>query len=194
MNYPSLDVLVRMGEKIKRTYPNQSEIDAILEAEICEIIKDNNNPVTVRNKINDALSILKSLGLPRGQQNDRSALTLLALIDIKPTDSWADAQAPLIGVTPIMDYIKSHYEFEYAPNTRETIRRQTLHQFVDAGIVLTNPDRPDRPINSPKWCYQITAETLSLIRSFGTKQWKNNLKKYNWTLGMRWLKSAEMLV
>ena len=195
MNYPSLDVLERMGEKIKRNYPNQSEIDAILEAEICEIIKDNNNPVTVRNKINEALSILKSLGLPRGQQNDRSALTLLALINIKPADNWADAQEPLMGVTPIMSYIKSHYEIEYAPNTRETIRRQTLHQFVDAGIALMNPDQPNRAINSPKWCYQITVETLSLIRSYGTNKWTENLKKYKKgqsTLAEKYAKAREM--
>ena len=33
-------------------------------------------------KIENATSILKLLGLPREQQNDRSALTLLALLDL----------------------------------------------------------------------------------------------------------------
>ncbi len=31
-----------------------------------------------------------------------------------------------------------------------------------------NPDQPNRPINSPKWNYQITAEALAVIQKFGT--------------------------
>lgn len=36
-------------------------------------------------KIRDATEILRVLGLPPEQQNDRSALTLLALLDLGPT-------------------------------------------------------------------------------------------------------------
>jgi BsuBI/PstI restriction endonuclease len=50
--------------------------------------------------------------------------------DLKPDGKWSDTEAPLIGVTPIMEWIGEHYGKVYAPNTRETIRRQTLHQFV----------------------------------------------------------------
>ncbi len=35
-----------------------------------------------------------------------------------------------------------YYGKEYAPNTRETFRRQTMHQFCDAGIVLTASHNP----------------------------------------------------
>jgi poly-gamma-glutamate capsule biosynthesis protein CapA/YwtB (metallophosphatase superfamily) len=31
---------------------------------------------------------------------------------------------------------RQHYGAEYAPNTRETFRRQTMHQFRDAGLAL----------------------------------------------------------
>lgn len=34
-------------------------------------------------KVDEALSILGAFGLPRAQRNERSALTLLALIDLK---------------------------------------------------------------------------------------------------------------
>jgi hypothetical protein len=37
-----------------------------------------------RTRVDDALSILKSLGLPRAQQNERSALCLLALLNLGP--------------------------------------------------------------------------------------------------------------
>jgi len=94
-------------------------------------------------KIEEALRILVEVGMPRGQQNERSALCLLAITDLTPEKSWADAGAPLIGITPIMEFAAAHYmDKPYAPNTRETIRRQTMHQFVRAGIALCNPDDP----------------------------------------------------
>src|SRR5262245_54177136 len=97
--------------------------------------------------IDHAQKILISLGLPRAQQNERSALCLLALLDLRPSRRWMEAQNPLMGITPIMDWIRENYEKAYAPNTRETVRRQTMHQFVEAGIALYNPDKPDRPVN-----------------------------------------------
>lgn len=128
--------------------------------------------------IKAAHQIIISLGLPRTQQNERSALCLLALLNLTPGTAWADAQNPLVGITPIMDWAREHYDKEYAPNTRETIRRQTMHQFCDAGIALYNPDKPDRPVNSPKAVYQIEPKALALLRTFGTPAWHDGLTAY----------------
>ena len=129
-------------------------------------------------RIEDALKILASLGFPRAQQNERSALCLLAILNLTPAKMWAQAQNPLIGITPIMDWAREHYQKDYAPNTRETVRRQTMHQFCDAGIALYNPDRPDRAVNSPKAVYQIESTALALLRSFGTAAWREKLTAY----------------
>jgi len=133
---------------------------------------------TQNDYIEAAQQIIVSLGLPRAQQNERSALCLLALLNLTPGKTWADAQAPLMGITPIMDWAREHYGKEYAPNTRETIRRQSMHQFCDAGVALYNPDKPDRPVNSPKAVYQIEPAALSLIRTFDTPAWHDNLAAY----------------
>ena len=129
-------------------------------------------------KIESAKIILKLLGLPREQQNDRSALTLLALLDLPPGREWADAQNPLLGITPIMDWVRQHYGRTYRPNSRETFRKQTIHQFVQAAIALENPDKPDRATNSPQYVYQIEHNALELLRTFGTSEWEPNLKAY----------------
>lgn len=134
--------------------------------------------MTTGNQLQDAQNIILAFGLPRAQQNERSALCLLALLNLTPGKSWADAQNPLIGITPIMDWARKHYNKDYAPNTRETVRRQTMHQFVDAGIALYNPDEPLRPVNSPKAVYQIEPEAVALLRSFGTDAWHGNLTTY----------------
>src|SRR6202162_5876154 len=124
--------------------------------------------------LDNAEKILLSLGLPRAQQNERSALCLLALLDLRRGRTWAEAESPRVGITPIMDWIRKHYKKKYAPNTRETVRRQTMHQFVEAGIALYNPDKPDRPVNSPSAVYQIRPSALKLVRSFDTEQWHDH--------------------
>ena len=136
-------------------------------------MNDNNNE-----HIKAANQIIISLGLPRAQQNERTALSLLALLNLTPDKPWAKAVNPLVGITPIMDWAREHYGKEYAPNTRETFRRQTMHQFCDAGVALYNPDKPDRPVNSPKAVYQVEPAALKLLRSFGSDQWHDNLTAY----------------
>ncbi len=134
--------------------------------------------MTGQHNIADATRILAALGLPRAQQNERSALCLLALLNLTPEGSWVQAENPLLGITPIMKWVREHYQKQYAPNTRETVRRQTMHQFVAAGIALSNPDEPTRPVNSPKTVYRIEPAVLALLRSFGTRRWQKNLTAY----------------
>jgi hypothetical protein len=125
-----------------------------------------------------ALEVLTELGLPRAQRNERSALTLLALLDLQPEREWKSAAAPLMGITPVMEWMRLHYGKEYKPNTRETVRRQTMHQFVLAGIALYNPDEPARPVNSPAAVYQVSPEALALFRSYGEPEWSRRLITY----------------
>jgi hypothetical protein len=144
--------------------------------------------------IQSARQILQALGLPKAQQNERSALSLLALLDLRPNRKWSQASDPLMGITPIMDWIRDHYDKKYAPNTRETIRRQTMHQFVDAGLALYNPDDPKRPVNSPAVVYQIEPSALKLIRSYGTASWHDKLTSYlskKQTLAARYAKARQ---
>jgi len=48
--------------------------------------------------IEAAQQVIVSLGLPRAQQNERSALCLLALLNLTSDKSWAQAENPLIGI------------------------------------------------------------------------------------------------
>jgi len=132
----------------------------------------------MQKKIEEAIEILKGLKLPKGQINERSALCLLALVDITPDSKWSDAKQRLIGVTPIMEFAKKYYNKIYAPNSRETFRRFTLHQFVEASIVEYNPDDHTRPVNSPKAVYHISKTALEIIQNFGSKNYELKLKKF----------------
>ena len=82
------------------------------------------------------------------------------------------------GITPIIEFIKTSYKKDYAPNTRETIRDEAVKHFVEAGLLLRNPDKPDRPVNSGNTVYQVEPQALSLIRTFGTHAWATQLEDY----------------
>lgn len=180
LRYPSLEILEHLGSLVhKGDFPNQSEIDETLEKEINTMADiDSQNPIIVERKIEEAQTILKALGFPPQQHNERSGLALLALLDLEPSKAWSEAGDPLIGITPMMDFVRKHYGRNYKPNTRETFRRQTVHQFEEAGLIIANPDEPDRPTNSPHFCYQIEPSALSLIQAFSTERWEVKLRAY----------------
>lgn len=50
--------------------------------------------------------------------------------------------------------------------------------FVEAGLLLRNPDDPKRPTNSGKTVYQIEPTALALLRNVGTLNWAPALQKY----------------
>jgi type II restriction enzyme len=143
-------------------------------------------------KLTEAQKILEAFGLPKSQQNERSALILLALCNIKKKDKWQNAQKASMAVVGnkdnpkyegIMRFIAEHYKKQYAENSRETFRRQTLHQFVQAGIVEHNPDNPELPTNSKDNHYRLSDDAIKVIHAFGTKKWKEELKLFREKLG-----------
>jgi hypothetical protein len=135
-------------------------------------------------KIKEAHLILKELGLPPAQQNQMSALTLLALCGIKKRDEWINAKRTSLKVTKgIMIFMAEHYKRTYAPNTRETVRRQVLHQFVQAGIADYNPDNPSLPVNSPNAHYAISSAALEVIKTFSSSKWQSSVSKFKEEIG-----------
>lgn len=119
---------------------------------------------------------------------------LLALLDLTPEKPWNDAAAPLCGITPMMEHMAAHYGKRYAPNTRETVRRQTVHQFVQGALILKNPDQPDRAVNSGKTTYQVHGFALDLLRVYGKQDWALALLRYQLRvegLKERWEKARQ---
>ena len=129
-------------------------------------------------RLHEAIEALEALGFSGRQANEVAAYTLLALLELAPTVPWSAAQSPLLGITPIITRIREHYGVSYAPNTRETIRDEAVKYFVEAGVILRNPDDPSRPTNSGKTVYQTEANALMLLRTFGTLEWSIQLRDY----------------
>jgi len=128
--------------------------------------------------VDEGIEILENLGVPDKQQNERSALTLIALLDLEPSDNWDDSNQVLRGIHDIMVFINSNYGRNYAENTRESIRKHTIHQFEQGGIVVKNPDNPSRPTNSPNTVYKVTDKAFEAITRFNSQNWEEYLENF----------------
>lgn len=130
-------------------------------------------------RVGEARLVLAQLGSPLAQSNERSALVLLCLLDLRAGQPWSGASGETLWQTHVlMQWLRVHYDKDYAPNTRETIRRQTLHQLVDADLVLYNPDDPMRPVNSSANCYQVAPAGLELLRSHDEEGFAERVTAY----------------
>jgi adenine-specific DNA-methyltransferase len=177
--YPSVSQLIALGRKVDSGLPSQDALDRAVKEELFGMSDGQAlDPVQAKRRIEEAQAVLKALGMPTAQHNERSALTLLALLDLKSDTPWANANNPLRGITPMMDFFREHYGKQYVPNTHETVRRATVHQFVEAALAVANPDNPNRPTNSGQTVYQIEASTLDLLRHFGAVDWDDRLRDY----------------
>jgi hypothetical protein len=131
-----------------------------------------------RRRLEEAADFLKQLGFGPRQTNDTASYSLLACLNLRAEKSWRDVSNPLIGITPMIEFIGRHYGQRYAPNTRETIRDEAVKYFVEAGLLLRNPDDPSRPTNSGKTVYQVEPTALELARWYGTLEWPRRLAAY----------------
>lgn len=133
-------------------------------------------------KLDDAKEILKDCGMPVQQQNDISAYTLLTLAEVEPDMEWEQATNSWKRIHDVLEFTSEKYEKSYAENTRETIRKNCMHQFREGAIVEDN----GKATNSPNYRYRITCETLELIQSYNSDAYVERLSAY--------LKEKETLV
>ena len=129
-------------------------------------------------KIDESRDILEKLGLPPAQRNDISCLTLLALSGLSENSAWSRASKPSLTIHQILGFMRDAYGKDYAENTRETVRRQVIHQFEQARLVDRNPDAPDLPTNSPRTHYGLTDEALKVLRSYQSNLWESELHAF----------------
>lgn len=129
-------------------------------------------------KIQEAQDVLKTLGMPKAQQNEMAALTLLTLAQLSEETPWWQAQPISLRIHDILGAIRSRYGRDYAENTRETIRRQVLHQFEQAGLVERNPDDPSLATNSPRTHYALAPATIAAVRAYGSAAWSEAASRF----------------
>lgn len=115
-------------------------------------------------KIEEAKKFLASIGMPKAQQSDPCALSLLAMAGLKPKDEWRMATNEWIRIHDIIAFVNENYGATYAENSRETFRKQAMHRFRTAALIEDN----EKATNSPNYRYRITEETLKVLQAINT--------------------------
>lgn len=138
----------------------------------------NNIDSLIAKKLKEAEEILSALKLPEAQRNERSQRVFLALANIKPVDIWAKANASLLTTHQIMKFIENEYRHKYATNSRESIRKETLHQFEQAGLIERNRDDSKRATNSSKNNYSLNQSILDILYKFPNETWQLKVEKH----------------
>jgi BsuBI/PstI restriction endonuclease domain/BsuBI/PstI restriction endonuclease HTH domain len=165
----------------------------------------NNMPTVIEqnDRVAQTQTLLRQLGLPVKQQNVRTALVLLSMVDLAADRPWATVNQNVLGISESMDWMARHYPdvkkgrndpVRYAPNSRESVRKESVHQLMSAGILEANSDTPDRAINSADYSYRPTELALAALRKAGTAEWPDALATFTEQLGSlreRWAAERE---
>ncbi|HEY1351807.1 MAG TPA: Eco57I restriction-modification methylase domain-containing protein [Ktedonobacteraceae bacterium] len=181
LTYPTRAQLEALGKKISLPFPPQHIVDTVIREELLTTATRDlqpRDPIHVKTRIAEAIGLLKELDLPRGLHNERAALMLLALLQLKPEMPWSQASNALCDTRALMEFLKEHYGKDYRPHPRETGPDQRVHQCWTAGVLVVNPDQAGRPADSPQAIYQIEPGALELLRTFGTPEWETRLRTY----------------
>lgn len=125
-------------------------------------------------KIEETREFLKMMGMPKAQQTDLCCLVILAMAGMKPDMLWDEATNYWIRIHDMIQFVNSQYGANYAENSRETFRKQALHQFRIAALVEDN----GMATNSPNYKYRLTDEALQLLRTFRTPEWQDTLERF----------------
>ncbi len=67
----------------------------------------------IEEKLKETIDLLTKFGMPSAQLNDRTAYCLLALLNMTPEKEWENAENPLVGITPMIEFAKEYYKRAY---------------------------------------------------------------------------------
>ncbi len=136
--------------------------------------------------LNNAKDILRSIGMPKKYYNPRCVMVLCACAEMKANDSkWRKASENYHTTKEMIQFINAEFPNKagldnkgYAPNSRETVRKETLKPWINAGIIET---KPGLATNDKDFSYRFTSRFAALLRTYNTAEWNENLKDYNET-------------
>jgi hypothetical protein len=134
--------------------------------------------------INEALSILASLGIPFENKTEKAlqsmAMCFLAVAGI--SKSWKEAKGLKenrhLKTREIIKYINGNFEENISPGSYDDIRRKHLKLLVLADLILNSANNPGAATNDPTRGYTLRPDFKTLLTNYNTKQWDVKLKLF----------------
>jgi type II restriction enzyme len=147
-------------------------------------IKKSTKSQSIREIIEEALDILKSVGIPLTTKTERGlekmAMSMLAVAGV--TTDWLSAKGAgenrHLKTRDIINFINAHFEENISSGSYDDIRRKDLKLLVLADLIVNSSDNPSAATNDPTRGYALNPDFKRLLISYGTAKWKSNLKKF----------------
>jgi hypothetical protein len=138
--------------------------------------KNQKNPSQVR-KIDEALKIITSLGIPTGdmrpRRKERITLALLATANLKPDTPWIEAAcwegrgSWALTSREMIKFWNEYYGENVSSGSYDDVRRKDLVYLVESNLVQKSAGNPDANTNDPQRRYAMNPDTIDVVRTFG---------------------------
>jgi len=131
--------------------------------------------------INEALDILKRVGIPLSEKKERSlermAMCFLAVANV--TTDWKQAKCDTnLRTRDVIPFINEHFGEDISSGSYDDIRRKDLKLPVLAEIIVNTGTGKGSATNDPTRGYALHPDFHKLILTYGTKQWKERLSTF----------------
>lgn len=143
-------------------------------------------PKTTRKLIIDAIRIINATGLPIDdltvRRLEKMAMSFLALCSMTTSKKWSQSlsitDGNILGTRDIIHYINQHFKENISPGSYDDIRRKDLVRLVGMGLVVKSADNPNADTNDGTRGYAIEENFSTLIKSYGSPSWNNNMDSF----------------
>lgn len=138
----------------------------------------------IKSLINEALSILESVGIPFDKKSSRAlenmAMCFLAVAGV--TKSWKEAKGQNenrhLTSREIIKFINANYEESISSGSYDDIRRKHLKLLELADLIIKSAKNPNASTNDPTRGNSLDSEFKNLITFYNTPQWDIKLKLF----------------
>ncbi len=139
----------------------------------------------------EALIILQDLGIPVGTLSDTRkqhvARVFLALGAMTPENSWKnfkDSAQHHLTTKQILAFGRIHWGESRSDGSYDDVRRQDLKWLTLSNIAIPAANKPGATTNDGTRGFGIHEVVAQVVRTFGTKNWKQAVGKFRseWTL------------
>lgn len=134
--------------------------------------------------INSMLQVLETVGIPFDGVGDRMKIRIaeaaLAVADIKETFKEAKSTNDnhYLTTRKIIEFENKYLEESASPGSYDDIRRHHLILLTTAGYIINSSSLGKQATNNPTRGYSASPAFASLLRSYGTDEWHDNLDDF----------------
>lgn len=131
--------------------------------------------------INQALTILESVGIPLEDKTERAiermAVCFLAVASVIYDFSKASSEK-FYKTRDVITYVNTHFEEHISSGSYDDIRRKDLKPLVLAGLVVNSGEKQSAATNDPTRGYSLDEQFKDLIVNYGGKAWAQKLQAF----------------